>query len=38
MNEYGIRKNDTDKVQTEECGEKPVSLQLCPLQIPYGLA
>jgi len=30
-------KNDTDKVQTEEHGENPASLQLCPLQIPHGM-
>jgi hypothetical protein len=37
MYEYGGPQwNDTDR-ENEELGEEPVSVPLCPLQIPHGL-
>jgi hypothetical protein len=33
----GPRWNDIDRGKTEELGEKPVAVPLCPPQIPYGL-
>jgi hypothetical protein len=32
-----LRRNEIDRGKTEELGEKPVPVPLCPPQIPHGL-